>query len=420
MSRRVLPLCAVALIQCNVLLGTPEPDHRPDASTGGGLDAAVVPDGSASLDSSGDVGPFDGGTEATGPRDGSAADACTPDLSSDPSNCGVCGRSCLTSSCTNGECDPLLLAGSPDTDRGLGQLYGLVDIGGWLYGTDWYAPLALLYTVPSSGSFTVPAPLFPNPMTSDGGADGPANVLAADPDNSTLYFGMYAQETAWPQPGVWKSDLQGNASYFAGTAGVEALTVDTTYVYWTDYNAGLHVATKDGTQVANIATGATIPYALAANSRIYFAQNNLLVFGTPPAASDATPLSTTPVAAFAVDSGYAYWLDTSNDLYRRHADGSGAPAKGTPASGIPLLSGSKQHLLVDDTYVYINSTVYTQPVAGAIIRIRKDFSGGPAEVMLRTTGYGFGAVTQDDAALYYGTYSSDTVAPFTAIWKLAK
>jgi hypothetical protein len=57
----------------------------------------------------------DAGAAEAGPMEASGGDAgaeggCAADLSKDPRNCGSCGHDCLAGACTNGACEPFVLA----------------------------------------------------------------------------------------------------------------------------------------------------------------------------------------------------------------------------------------------------------------------------------------------------------------------
>jgi hypothetical protein len=419
-----------APLGCNAILGTTDPSPRSDASTDAATDAELADD--ASL------------TEGA-PEGGTYCDGVLVDLTTNREHCGVCDRVCRDgSTCSSGECDPVLLAGSPASYRGLSELYDMValarptptmpnpdPIGGdnVIFGTNWYQAQSLVYSTPTAPPVAnAPAPLFPTAGTV---ADGAANVIATD--GAMLYFGISRPDNGW-RAGVWSLDFDGNGRYFVGGQGVKALAVDDSYVYWLDDAPGLHVADKNGAQVANVAAGSTINAVVAKNGRVVFDRDGVLVAGTRPAAADAATLSDDVIAhAFAVDDAggssgdvsSVYWLGASATpgvprVLRRPVDASGQAVDLTPPGFPPLLNGSAK-LLVDDRYVYMASNDdLVGPLSGILARVPKDAPGASTEIMVRLTGNSFSGMAQDRSFVFYGTKGNVTSAPYSAIWKVPK
>lgn len=83
----------------------PRGDAAPPAE-----DASFTPDGGSTGDGApppADAPPADAPSADSTPVD---AGACSTSLSSDPANCGSCGHDCLGGTCTNSQCQPIVLA----------------------------------------------------------------------------------------------------------------------------------------------------------------------------------------------------------------------------------------------------------------------------------------------------------------------
>jgi hypothetical protein len=132
MRRRPLLFCLIctSLVGCNAILGIEggsfdPPSQEEDASPESGIEASVVDsaipkdgtaadtsieDGAADAKADADaaIAPdADAGTEAD--ADADAGGGCGDTLS-DPKNCGVCGHDCIGGDCTNGICQPWVVA----------------------------------------------------------------------------------------------------------------------------------------------------------------------------------------------------------------------------------------------------------------------------------------------------------------------
>lgn len=93
--------CALFAFACSALRDLDEysAGGNPDA---GGTDALVVQD--SKLDDAPAPRPL--------PDGGNDGGTCTADISSDPDNCGRCGRSCLGGACSQGRCQAQVLVGA--------------------------------------------------------------------------------------------------------------------------------------------------------------------------------------------------------------------------------------------------------------------------------------------------------------------
>jgi hypothetical protein len=167
-----------------------------DASPGDATVDAIVPEEAAPPSDS-----------ASPPTDSS--DACTPDASSDPNNCGACGHSCQGGACTAGVCGPVTLA---VTHGSLGIALDSV----YVYWAD----------------------------STAGAINKVGKALTHSGTPSAVVSGTAAQ-------------------------GVQGIATDTTYIYWTNKAAGqVHRALPTGAALTTLATGQQNPDWIASNGSI--------------------------------------------------------------------------------------------------------------------------------------------------------
>ncbi len=139
-----------------------------------------------------------------------ASDACSPDLSSDPVNCGACAHNCQGGACTGGVCGPVTLA----------VTHGSLGIA---------LDSTYLYWADSTGS-------------GDAGAINKiGKALTHSGTPSAVVSGATAQ-------------------------GVQGVATDGTYVYWTNKSAGqVHRSLPTGGALTTLATGQSTPDWIASN-----------------------------------------------------------------------------------------------------------------------------------------------------------
>jgi hypothetical protein len=287
--------------------------------------------------------------------DGIFAGGCSYTPNSDAQNCGICGHSCLGGACLAGRCQPVVVAGDPLHDTGLGHVSSLVVLNGVLYGTSAFGSGGAVFAVPA-----MPAPGALTWLVQPGGGVG-AQALATD--GASLFYAI--SEAGGPEAaGIWNVRLDGSgntlvvaggttsggacdlpggggASAYGDQAGPIAL--DGGYLYWVRATSsdcaapwpacrcpGVYRATTDGSGVAVYHAGTSSPAAFGGNyagdpiadsGTLYFAGRDahdagnrvqavtaaMFAGGAPP-----TTLTTTGnPSEVATDATHVYWIGSS-------------------------------------------------------------------------------------------------------------
>jgi hypothetical protein len=367
------------------------------AETGASDSGADATDGAASTDGATST---DGGTDAT------AGDSGCGDLASDPGNCGACGHSCLGGTCSNGQCQPFLLAGDPNKNTGLFSLYGLLLRGSTLYGTNWSEP-NILYDVPITGggeTFIVSA--------------GTRSQLAGGlvTDGTKLFYLLFSGVGN----GIWSVDPDGSQDTQVVTfTNVQALAADPTYLYWTQKNQpGMFRSATDGTGQVEYFTTTMIGEIVAEGGQVFFSetQNKVVMVASPTniagAVAVSAPIGTVMSASSNTihsDGTYVYFADDAGGFYRAPIGGGGT------AAAVPIKppgQSATSPFVVDSTYVYAVGS-------RQIVRFPKDGTGS-TKLLVTLNDDSYIAV-QDATSLYFTTYGSGgSSPPFAAVWRLAK
>jgi hypothetical protein len=210
-------LCGPAFVSaCQLILPFQE-----TPGDGGSLADAVAADaateGSSLQDVAADAMPDADATFAKDAADAASdavAEACSPDLTTDPKNCGSCGHDCLGGLCSGSMCQPIAL-----TDPDQMQLEHMRLGNGAVFWTNacYAAGTTGLWTVPVDGGPAAATMLTADTYMSD---------LAVDPGR--VFWGSAASVRAL--------DLDGSDPYdFVADAAPIAVTDDDASVYWSDW-----------------------------------------------------------------------------------------------------------------------------------------------------------------------------------------
>jgi hypothetical protein len=426
--RAIVGLAAIACgaTACNAILGHHEgtlleddagADARGEAAADGAADVAAS-DGPTSDSPADGLGPETGALDAGGldvtdgasSAEGGGADAADGDsgcgdVGSDPSNCGTCGHSCFGGACTNGLCQPFLLAGDPNKNTGLFSLYGLLLRGSTLYGTNWAEP-NFVYDVPITGggeTFFVSA----------GTRFQQCGGLVTD--GTKLYYLIFSGAGN----GVWSVNTDGSQDVQVVTfMEMQALSADATYLYWTHKGQpGIYRAATDGTGQAEYFTTTMTGEVVAEGGQVFFSEseNKVVRVASPTNIAGAVPVSA-PIAnalspssnTIHSDGTFVYFADTAGRFYRAPVGGGAAAAQEIT----PLGQSAAFPFVVDSTYVYAVGN-------RQIVRFPKDGTGS-AKLLVTLNDDSY-VVVQDATSLYFTTYGiGGTSPPFAAVWRLAK
>ena len=380
---------------CGELLSTSPEQPGTDAGTDGGSPG--------SSESGADARVGDGAVEASTP--------CTSILTQ-PDHCGACGHSCLGGACSNGLCQPVVLAtGQPDP---LG--IGVDDT--YVYWTTHVSLTGAVMRAPKASVATVTADVF------EGSQDG-AHALAVaggkvywstDGDGSGGGPGAMKCEEASKNggPNVLANQNQTTAIFVSPTAVMWAVasngTQDQGAIRLAPLGLGSPVIEKVGSSSQTSGFTITSPSALAADgSYVYYGAGIMTGYvrraGLMASANETNMTGTNPfVHAVALLGSYVYW--TSDAGLRRTPSGgifTSAAIESVTAQGdkaVGLVAAEKEKAL----YVVLEAGDVYRTDGTSLLKLAK----GPAGARL---------LAQDDAALYW---IATPVAGSAWIMKLAK
>jgi len=358
-----------------------------DATTGGSsvldssvLDAASSPDGLAV------------------PGDSMPADSqagCSPDLASDPTNCGGCGHDCQGGACSQGMCGPVTLA---VTHSGL----GIAIDSTFVYFADNDA--GVLYKI----SKALTRQGTPTPVIS-GAAAQSVQGIASD--------GVYVYWTNKTNAGEVRRALPtgaGLTTLASNQAQPDWIASNGAVVVWTDQASNqvmlapaagngstapiqLNVSGENGTVLAGIAVD---------DSRAYYATKTSgggLAESVPLDGGPVTELGIATYVDIAVDNQNVYWTggSTNPSLYENAKDGSASTEMALAAGALQCPLG----VASDGTSVYFldQGTATCGPAssdAGALYRV--SLGSGTTKPSLLVSGLSDPqAIAVDNTAVYW-------------------
>ncbi len=389
---------ALALYACASLAGV---SNYSDAPCAGGTCAdAETPDQSTAADS------------------GTDADACTADLSQDGKNCGQCGHDCLGGICVAGACRPAIIAtgqtyptvllrsdsfllwpnyfgnairklpidvgqacfgdGCPNLASGANVVSpnGLSSSGGFVYWAD---------SIQSANGVVMRAPL-------DGGS---SEIIAGQQPwpQATATHGAYVYWTnRFGMNWVARTPLAGGAVDVVASGnyeGATGVTIDESFVYWSNYDKGLFYRTPVDTTCAGdacvwMSVGASAAgqlvadgsYIYAAISSGYDGTRNGSILRIPKSCGDRS--CAVPIAmglfdpqGIALDDTSLYWVDITEMTVRKVALGS--TCNGSACTLVARNVGRVGGLAVDSKAIYFASEKgpTDQDDAGTVWRLAK-------------------------------------------------
>lgn len=383
---------AAIAVACSVTEG----DVLSTADAGGDAGAETKIDAGADA-------PADSISEPDGTRDGAdgapdaGPDACaTADFTSDPHHCGRCGHDCLGGACTNGVCQPALIAAivtpgglAVDDDR--------------VYWTTTVTP-GSIYSAAKDGSDrrvlatgqTLPLRLAIDDAYvywGNGGAGGLRRVAkGGGPDVVVATTSGALIDIGTDATGIYFVDLYGNAIRRAPRDAPDGGFAPA-IVNGQDYPWGMAI---DDDAVTWTTRGTFVPDAgafSASDGRILSAPKAIGATPTVLATAQSDPV------AVVRDASGIYWLNGQSGTVMRLAPSDAAPV--AIATGQTAPSG----LTLDATYVYFTCGCDVGGL-GRVMRVPK--AGGAADVLASSMRYP-SAIAVDATAVYWNNIDGDSV-----------
>jgi hypothetical protein len=345
--------CVLAIGACNGIVGIePATVRTPDAG-----DETIASD--------------DGGDDADG---GDGAVTCSEDIdfSTDPNNCGRCGRSCFGKACKNAVCAPEVVMSH---DFG-GGIYGLAIDDKKLYWTEPYDD-ALQSVVKKGGPYVTLAPTEydPGAVAVAGGnvywiqlfnghiwdvatGGGTPQIMATSApylclvaaDDTSFYFTDHDNVNGF----VAKIPLGGGPITMLGThADACEIVLDATTVYWGADGAVYAVPKSGGATTVVLDASANAVLVALDDVTIYWTTKDGFIRSMPKAGGNIQVLASLQgfMNALVVDGDRIYWSSTTKERIFSAAkiDGSDLRMLATNVSGPDNEVGL---MVLDDVYVY--------------------------------------------------------------------
>lgn len=409
--------CLVDIPSLHSQPGAASDASTPEAGTDGSTDVAVEAETSADALPESGVDASETGADAEagldagpdGPECNDGGVACGSDcvdLSSDSKNCGRCDHDCMDGACSNGMCQPVLLANN------ILRPFGIVKDEDFVYGTGdasspqsngqvWKVPVNgcsnpsnCAAIISASGSkyqdiaIDAEAIYFTDALAGRVGRilkNGSAQCSVAENQTTPHGIAVFGDDVYWTDmgrdmvlraPKLCQTPVAEEEVFVSGTPTPSILRVDDTGFYWTsDEGQVVSWASLDGSMQEPVW-----------------------------ADSDAGPFAFGP----ALDDTWVYWRDGVENSFT--GPGRTVRARKDRTGVFEVLSDDEpipRYLAVDDKHVYWVS-------ADSLRRVEKD--GGTAETLVTSPEYHIGhGIVLDETYVFFCTYAQEG-----KVYRLAK
>lgn len=326
--------------------------------------------------------------------DGAAPDLalCPSDFSTDPANCGRCGRSCLGGRCTGGQCMPVLLADGQNLPRGI-AVDG--DFVYWVNTGDQASNGAVMKLSLAGG---VPIVL---------AADRPM-PLKLVVDGGKVYWTDQA-ELSHVDGAVMRCDLDGGNLFTLATAQgqVTGLAIDADFVYFAAYNEhAVKRVARDGGPAAVVSMQDAGLHGVALGGSEVFWAMRLSVLGPQGPAVSKAPRTGGPPTTLATGT-YGHWLALDDEFVYFTSEWDSPRRVARTGGAATVLAHDKEgDILVDGDFVY-----WSQFLGDSIMRMPRN-GGEPVPIATGLDSPAFLAV--DAVAIYFTEWRGGRV------WRVAK
>ena len=317
-------------------------------------------------------------------------------LSTDPDNCGSCGRSCGGAECEAGLCLPLVLAASQDSPDGIA-----VDSTSVYWTNQAGASSVLEISTEGGGMPTIlaTAQVLPSWIAVDGsgvywvddgvsgagggsvhkvGLTGGTTSQLGGMQGNISYFTADADRLYWTDTASIYSigkDGTAPASLAAGGNFITTLAVDATDIYWADNGTSTvwKASKTDGSGKTMLTSSLSLPYAIAVDATSVYVNDNLNIDKMGLDGSGVKTLATakSPPQVLVLDDTTIYWPDASDGLVMS------VGKDGTNLTTLAATQDAPTDVAVDDTYVYWTNhgTMASGYTDGAVVRLAKPTAG---------------------------------------------